>query len=40
MVMQNNNRKKKKLNPTLKAGIICVLAIAIIWIVMTYNNVW
>ncbi len=40
MTMYNKNTKKKKVNPTFKAGIICVLAIAIIWAVMTYGNVW
>ena len=32
--------KKKKINPTFKAGIICVLAIGIIWVIMTYYQVW
>jgi hypothetical protein len=39
-LMALNNKRKQKANPTLKAGIICVLAIAIIWAIMTYYHVW
>jgi hypothetical protein len=38
--MALSNKKKKKLNPTFKAGIICVLAIGMIWVIMTYYQVW